>query len=205
MTSAPAKTRPKRKHPRRAPGLPSGLPVHHERFCQGIAEGLSASESYREHVAAEWTERVTAQVNASRLLSDERIRLRIKELRVSFKDFLADKLGYTQETQARFLVDIVATPIGDIDGAHPLAQKITYTDKGGLKSIEMPGKLAAAEQIAKLAGWNAPEKIDATISTHPVIDSALKKLFARPERDVTPAPARIAAKAKRAPVVIEAS
>jgi hypothetical protein len=48
------------------------------------------------------------------------------------------------------------TPAGKVDEQSRLCQSYKVTSEG--REIRMPDKLRAVEQLAKLCGWNEPEK-----------------------------------------------
>jgi hypothetical protein len=54
----------------------------------------------------------------------------------------------------QYLVEILKTPIGEVTVDHRLAQ--SYDAKSG--KIELPNKLGALQFLAKMCGWNEPEK-----------------------------------------------
>ena len=56
--------------------------------------------------------------------------------------------------QFKYLVEILKTPIGEVTAEHRLAQ--SYDAKSG--KIELPNKLGAMQLLAKMCGWNEPEK-----------------------------------------------
>lgn len=51
-------------------------------------------------------------------------------------------------------MEILKTPIGEVTVDHRLAQ--SYDAKNG--KIELPNKLGAMQLLAKMCGWNEPEK-----------------------------------------------
>ena len=54
----------------------------------------------------------------------------------------------------QYLVEILKTPIGEVTADHRLAQ--SYDAKSG--KIELPNKLGAMQLLAKMCGWQAPER-----------------------------------------------
>ena len=59
-----------------------------------------------------------------------------------------------QAEAVQYLVEILKTPIGEVTVDHRLAQ--SYDAKNG--KIELPNKLGAMQLLAKMCGWNEPEK-----------------------------------------------
>lgn len=157
---------------------------------------MSQAEAYQKHVAL-WTLSDQAAASAaSDLIADRpNVARRIAALKVEAAAELDALLGNARQTAVKILAGALTQTPADASMSSPLCEL-------GMSKLgpypKMLCKLGSIDRLAKIAGWNAPEKIDATLATHPVIDGALKKLFARPERDVTPAPARIARKAANA-------
>ena len=56
-------------------------------------------------------------------------------------------------------MEILKTPIGEVTVDHRLAQ--SYDAKSG--KIELPNKLGAMQLLAKMCGWQAPERTKSTI------------------------------------------
>ena len=54
------------------------------------------------------------------------------------------------------MVEILKTPIGEVTADHRLAQ--SYDAKSG--KIELPNKLGAMQLLAKICGWNEPDKFE---------------------------------------------
>ncbi len=48
-----------------------------------------------------------------------------------------------------------------------------------LRVVKMPSKLGAVQVLARMCGWNVPEKQDLRFSTHPAIEEALDRMFAK--------------------------
>lgn len=144
----------------REPGQPLAHP-RHEAFCQAIAEGLTAVSAYRREVSDECTYESAMQA-ASKLMADFNIRSRVDELRVSFEELLVKRLGVRQETLARYLLDVIETPVADVHKGHKLCQEYQYSEHqhGVNEKTKMPSKLEAVEKLVKMAGWNAPEKVE---------------------------------------------
>lgn len=137
--------------------------VRHEKFCQLMAVGMSASEAYRK---AGYTNRNT-NVLGSRLMANVSVSNRINELRES-----ADKKTMLSKEQVmKFLADVIATPAGKVDGDNPLCQGIKQTARSS--EVRIPDKIKAAERLAKMCGWDSAEKIE-----HGAADS-LTALMAR--------------------------
>ena len=92
----------------------------------------------------------SAQQNAHRLSENEGVKARIAEL----KDRNAEKCAMARAEAVQYLVEILKTSIGEVTADHRLAQ--SYDAKSG--KIELPNKLGALQLLAKMCGWNEPEK-----------------------------------------------
>lgn len=144
----------------RKPGEPLDLPQH-EAFAQAVAEGLSGAAAYRREISDSCTYE-SAVVSASKMLANPNVRLRVEELRCSFDRLLVEKLGVKQETIARYLLDVIETPVAEVTRGHKLCQEYHYAETmhGVVEKVKMPSKLEAVEKLVKMAGWNAPEKVE---------------------------------------------
>lgn len=165
---------------------------NHDNFVKGIVlEGLSSVASYRKYVAQPGTKVETMWARSSELSS--KYKERIEQLRATVKDFLRDQLQFTQESLAKYLVEAIETPIGDIDEGHRLAQEMTIEKRGGQRGtlkrghadegneestpeidvikIKMLPKSEAIKLLTAMTGWNAAEKV--AVSFAPV-DEAIQ-------------------------------
>jgi hypothetical protein len=84
------------------------------------------------------------------LRANESVAARIEELRARN----AEKCQLSRDEAVQYLVEILKTPIGEVTADHRLAQ--SYDAKSG--KIELPNKLSAMQLLAKMCGWNEPEK-----------------------------------------------
>ena len=92
----------------------------------------------------------SAHQNACRLRANESVAARIEELRARN----AEKCQLSWDEAVQYLVEILKTPIGEVTVDHRLAQ--SRDAKNG--KIELPNKLGAMQLLAKMCGWNEPEK-----------------------------------------------
>ena len=119
----------------------------HEAFAQAVAGGTcSAAEAYRR--AGGRTK--NADVIASRWLRKVSIRERIAEL----KGRTAEKCEVTRAEV--FLVGVVRAKPSEAGFENPLCE--TVITKAG-PTAAFPSKLGALAQLAKMCGWNEPEKV----------------------------------------------
>lgn len=75
-----------------------------EAFCQAVADGLNQSDAYRKAYSAEKMKPVSITVNASKLMADANVALRVKEL----KEALSQKALWTREKSVSELIDIAS-------------------------------------------------------------------------------------------------
>ena len=121
--------------------------ARHERFAQLVASGKhSDMEAFKQAGYAD----ESAHQNACRLRANESVADRIEELRARN----AEKCQLSRDEAVQYLVEILKTPIGEVTADHRLAQ--SYDAKSG--KIELPKKLGAMQLLAKMCGWNEPEK-----------------------------------------------
>jgi Terminase small subunit len=92
----------------------------------------------------------TGKGNAARLRDIKSVAARIEELRARN----AEKCQLSRDEVIQYLVEILKTPIAEVTADHRLAQ--SYEPKSG--KIELPNKLGAMQLLAKMCGWQAPEK-----------------------------------------------
>jgi hypothetical protein len=137
-----------------------------EKFLAGILAGLTQRKAYIEAYPNSKTWKDNAiDVKASQLFSNDKIKLRYHELLQS----VTKKSILQREEVLEILSSVVRGNIADYlkeDGTldvpkirenKPLLSEIT-TSRGGLKA-KFADPLVAIEKIAKLLGWNEPEKI----------------------------------------------
>ena len=123
--------------------------ARHECFAQLVASG---KHSDMEAFSRAGYAKESAHQNACRLRANESVAARIEELRARN----AEKCQLSRDQAVQYLVEILKTPIGEVTVDHRLAQ--SYDAKSG--KIELPNKLGAMQQLAKLCGWNEPEKFE---------------------------------------------
>lgn len=129
----------------------------HEAFAQAIANGATGVQAYRDEVAIGCTTASAIQA-ASRLLSDVNVSSRVEELQKLAETTLEKRLGWSKEKALSYLVEILETPVGEVDKNHRLAQE--YKDTEDSSQVKLPSKADAMKQIATMCGWNAPDKVE---------------------------------------------
>lgn len=174
----------------------------YEQFAQLVAFGHTGVQAYRDAVSTECTTK-TAMEAASRLLANCKISTRVAELRILADETLEKRLGWNKEKAMRYLVEILETPVGEVDENHRLAQEVTRDEIGGQQGklrrgdadegneitsamgmrvkIKLPSKTEAMKQLAAMTTWNEPEKVEVTHSgtiehTHS-FDGVLKSII----------------------------
>ena len=129
----------------------SAMPIlqnaRHERFAQLVASGKhSDMEAFKQAGYAD----ESAHQNACRLRANESVAARIEELRARN----AEKCQLSRDEAVQYLVEILKTPIGEVTADHRLAQ--SYDAKSS--KVELPSKLGAMQLLAKMCGWQTPER-----------------------------------------------
>ncbi len=114
-----------------------------EKFCQGIADGLSQADAYRAAYpkSKKWKPE-TLHPQASKMMANPNIATRVAELR----EALATKALWTREDSVRAL-----------ETAMRIAQ-----DKDNAA-----GLVAAVKELNAMHGFNAPMEITATVKSLP--------------------------------------
>lgn len=148
----------------------------HENFAKGIAiEGLSATEAYRKYVSGGNCADNTAAVNACNMLKDgTNVSLRIAEMR---KELEAKERISRYDLQAWY-EDIILAPPNVASEDSPICETV-MTKCGPFTSLVSKKEAAAA--LARMKGWNEPEKVEVTHSgtiehTHS-FDGVLKSII----------------------------
>lgn len=128
----------------------------HEKFAQAVANGSTGVQAYKDQVSEGCTT-MSAMTQASRLLADVKISSRVAELQKLANDTLEKRLGWNKEKALTYLVEVLETPIGEVDKLHRLAQEYRDTEDG--TTIKLPSKADAMKQLAVMCGWNEPEQV----------------------------------------------
>lgn len=121
-----------------------------ERFAQLIASGMAASAAYRQVYNTAGSKEGSVWTNASKLANDEKVVLRVKELQKE-----CNKLQLrTREQSLKRLIDI----------SEECYKAAKSEKKWTAKNSCFTTALKAEAQISKMCGFDAAEKVDATIS-----------------------------------------
>jgi len=128
------------------------LTVGQKKFVEGLLLGKSQKQAY---IDAGY--KAKHPTNASHTLAQKdfiqaEIEKRMKPLK--------DKVDFTRIDMANYWIDILKTPIGEVDMNHRLCQEYNYTATEDVEKtqVKMPSKTEAGKALTALMGWNEPEK-----------------------------------------------
>ena len=126
------------------------------RVCELVVQGVPAGRAYEQ---AGYTARGdVADQAASRLLGTAKVATFLKTLR----EAAAKNAEFGRDDLIGFLVQIIKTPVSEVGQDSRLAQKVKVDDTG--MTVEMPGKMLAAKQLAEIMGWNKPAEVKVDLS-----------------------------------------
>lgn len=136
----------------------------HEKFAVLVAGGSTQSDAYREVYPGSkmWKDKSVHEKSAQLAA---KVRSRVDEL----KQAVADQVSVTKAKTIEFLASIMQTPVGELHDKSPIAQKIRVRPDGTVE-IEMPSKIAAVAEMAKMLGWYEAEKKDLKLRFKPSSD-----------------------------------
>ncbi len=171
-------------------GMPALKNLKHEAFAQAVANGSTGVQAYRSEISDKCTTK-SAMEQASVLLSDLNIASRVEELQKKARDTLEKRLGWSKEKAVAYLVEVLETPVGELHNMHRLTNEMTVENRGGSRGklyrgnapegneqqsedvevVKLKGisKADAMKQLAAMAGWNEPEKIEHSGTTEIII------------------------------------
>ena len=123
----------------------------HELFAVALAGGATEQAAY-EKAGYEGD-----RGNAARLTANDSVRARVAELQGE----VAKEAVFGITAAIQFCVDVINTPVGQVDQNSRLCQEHTVDTIGGSKGgerivrtkVKMPSKMDAIEKLAKLMGW----------------------------------------------------
>lgn len=125
----------------------------HERFAVLVANGKTQADAYREVYPQSrlWKDE-SVHERASKVCA--KVRPRIDAL----KRQAASRAGITRDELVEIMAEIVRTP-GD---AVPAGSRIVQEVRGGKfgSTVVIPSKVQAADFIAKVCGFYAPQKVE---------------------------------------------
>lgn len=127
-----------------------------EKFCQGIANGMSQAAAYRDaYDAGKMSDKCIIE-SASRLVKDRNVSARLAELRES----LVNKALWTREQSVQALVSIYQGP------DTPSAVQVS-----------------AVKELNAMHGYNAPQKLDHTSSDGSMAPTLIKVIAGDRSKD----------------------
>jgi hypothetical protein len=103
-----------------------------------------------------------AEAQASAALRKPKFKAYIKAERARL-----DKEGeFERSNLVDYLVSVIRTPVGQLDGGSPLVQEYIVQDSetGTITKVKMANKLQACSQLAQILGWNKPQEVKVDLS-----------------------------------------
>jgi phage terminase small subunit len=103
-----------------------------------------------------------AEVEACKALKKPKIKAYIKAERARL-----EKAGeFERSNLVEYLVNVIRTPVGQLDGGSPLVQEfITEQGEAGTRTkVKMANKLQATKQLADVMGWSRPQEVKVDLS-----------------------------------------
>ena len=134
------------------------LTERQKRFCREYVNNVSVVEAYAN---SGYTARgASASAAASRMLTKPNVRACIEELRAKLDDdSIMKKKEYLQH-----LTRIVRQAPGKLSKDSSICQE--FEDYGeDMFKTKLPNKLEAGKQLAKLQGWEEPDKLEVNTTT----------------------------------------
>ena len=103
-----------------------------------------------------------AEVEAHKALKKPKIKAYIKAERAR----LEQAGQFERSNLVEYLVNVIRTPVGQLDGGSPLVQEFTIEEgeAGTRTKVKMANKLQAAKQLAEVMGWNKPTEVKVDLS-----------------------------------------
>jgi hypothetical protein len=131
--------------------MPRLRKIAYEKFAQFAASGLSLAESYR---------RTTGQIKNADVKGTQwhgyaGIKGRIAELKAQN----AQRAQMTREELMAFYAAVIRTPADKVPAGSPVIQAYEQDSEGRVK-LRICDKAAAGGQLAKMCGWNEPDKVE---------------------------------------------
>lgn len=132
----------------------------HEKFAVLVANGKTQADAYREvwHGSRRWKDE-SVHVKASRVMA--KVGPRVKEL----QQIAATNAGITRDELVEIMAEIVRTPGDAVPSGSRIVQEVREGKFGSTKVI--PSKVAAADFIAKVCGFYAPQKVEQEVRFSP--------------------------------------
>lgn len=115
-------------------------------------------------------------VEACRYLRNPSVREEIERLRGETSTLAA----LSREEMVDYLVSAINTPVGEIGPDSPLCEEYEVKPDGTVKTKSV-SKIAAAKELARLCGFNAPQKVE--VSADSEVVEMLRGLTGAKERE----------------------
>ncbi len=122
-------------------------------YLDGLERNVAAGVAY---VRAGYSNNGAAE-GASRLLKNDKV----ADYIAAEQERLSERSRVKKWQVLEFLSDVITTPVGDVDENSALAQEVTRDEIGEetvRTKIKMVGKIEAIDRLARMLGWNEPEK-----------------------------------------------
>lgn len=132
---------------------PPELTERQQKFCEIVAMGTMSIAKAWMASGHECKNLVVAQKAASRARALPHIKAYLADLNAERRE----NCILTKEEMERYLSRAILTPAGEVDESSELCE--SYEDADGKVKVKMPSKIRAAEILAKLRGYFAPEQI----------------------------------------------
>lgn len=126
------------------------------RFAELVVQGHPAGRAYE--LAGYSARKDAADQNASQLLRKPKVADYLQSLR----EAASKNAEFGRDDLIGFLVQIIKTPVSEVGQDSRLAQKVKVDEMG--MTVEMPGKMLAAKQLAEIMGWNKPQEVKVDVS-----------------------------------------
>lgn len=164
--------------------MPALKNTRHEAFAQAVANGSTGVQAYRDHVSDKCTVKSAMEL-ASTLLSDIKISSRVEELQKQCEQIAEKRLGWSKGKLIGYLLEVLETPVGELDQNHRLANEVTRDeimggdaeDAATITRVKIKGisKAEAAKQLSALCGWNEAEKLEIGVTGLEALAKRLRK------------------------------
>lgn len=142
---------------------PMGLTIKQENFCNYYLECGNAAEAYRRAYNAERMKDESVWIEASKLLNNPKVSLRVKELQEQLKA----KSDLKKEDTVKWISELVnfdaveclfVNNLSDIPLQYRrLVKSVKPSNEGFV--VEIFDKQKAIDQICRMLGWDEAEKI----------------------------------------------
>lgn len=132
--------------------------ARHEKFAVLVASGKTQADAYRVAypVSVRWKDK-SVHEKASKLVA--KVRPRINELQAK----VAEAAVVDRATVLSVMSEIVTKAPDDVTGSARFAQEMTVDPLTGKVTVRLPSKIAAADFLAKVLGWYAPQKVESDV------------------------------------------